>query len=428
MSVLEATTVSARSGVADLELTAAIPSLVDVPSLGVRCLVRIAGRPVGIVDLHESTDRIDAEVLAAAVWAELRPAIARALTHLGAGVPDHLASKGLPVPATPMAPPVDDSITVAIATRDRPETLMRCIASVLSARPAPAAIVIVDNAASDHRTRDHVAETYGGDSRVTYVAEPRPGLGRAHNAALPHINTPYVALTDDDVVVDSGWIGALGEAFASGDDVACVSGLILPAELLSPEQWWIECSTGFGKGFQRRVRSLRTRSREGLLFPYDAGSFGSGANMAFSMAFLETIGGFDDALGTGTRSMGGDDLAALHRAVATGHDLVYEPAAIVFHRHHDNLAALRRQAYGYGAGLTAYLASLVVARPSEALAIARRAVPGIGRIFQPSSTLNARRHPDYPSSLVWRERAGMAAGPLGYVRQRWSDRAQRAVA
>ena len=71
------------------------------------------------------------------------------------------------------------------------------------------------------------------------------------------------------------------------------------------------------------------------------------------MAFLETIGGFDDALGTGTRSMGGDDLAALHRAVATGHDLVYEPAAIVFHRHHDNLAALRRQAYGYGAGLTA---------------------------------------------------------------------------
>jgi GT2 family glycosyltransferase len=428
MNVCATSTVSARTGVADIELTAGIPSLVDVPALGVRCLVRITGRPVGILDLHEPTDRIDPEVLTGAVWAELRPAIVGALLHLGAEAPDHLTSDGLAVPVTPRAPAVDDSITVAIATRDRPETLMRCIRSILSARPAPAAIVIVDNAPSDHRTRDGVAETYGGDPRITYVVEPRPGLGRAHNAALAHIMTPYVALTDDDVVVDSGWIGAIGEAFASGDDVACVSGLILPAELRSPEQWWIECSTGFGKGFRRQVRSLRTRSGEGPLFPYDAGSFGSGANMAFSMAFLEMIGGFDDALGTGTRSMGGDDLAALHRAVASGHDLVYEPAAIVFHRHHDNLPALRRQAYGYGAGLTAYLASLVVARPSEALAIARRAVPGIGRIFHPSSTLNARRHPDYPPSLVWRERAGMAAGPLGYVRQRMRDRADQVVA
>jgi hypothetical protein len=69
----------------------------------------------------------------------------------------------------------------------------------------------------------------------------------------------------------------------------------------------------------------------------------------------------------------------------------------------------------------------VAARPSEGLAITRRAVPGLGRIFQPSSALNVRRHPDYPSSLVWRERAGMAAGPLGYVRQRMRDRAHRAL-
>lgn len=426
MRMLEARTVSARTGVANVELAAAIPSLVDVPSLGVRCLVRIDGRPVGVVDLHGSSVRVEAEAVSDAVWSELRPAITRALERLGAAVPERPTTDGLPIPATPDAPAVHESITVAIATRDRPETLMRCIESVLAARPAPAAIVIVDNAPPDHRTRDRVALAYGAHARITYVCEPRPGLGRAHNAALPHITTPYVALTDDDVLVDAAWIGAIGNAFASGQDVACVSGLIFPAELRTPEQWWIECSTGFAKGFDRQVRSLRTKSCEGPLFPYDAGSFGSGANMAFTMAFLETIGGFDDALGTGTKSMGGDDLAAFHQAVASGHALVYEPAAIVFHRHHDNQIALRRQAFGYGAGLTAYLASLVAARPSEALAIARRAVPGIGRIFRSSSTLNARRHPDYPSSLVWRERAGMATGPLGYLHQRLLDRAHRA--
>jgi hypothetical protein len=111
--------------------------------------------------------------------------------------------------------------------------------------------------------------------------------------------------------------------------------------------------------------------------------------------------------------------------VARGHDLVYEPAAIVFHRHHDGLPALERQARGYGAGLTAYLASVVAERPSAALDIARRALAGLGHVFRPSSELNVRRDPGYPRSLVWRERAGMASGPVRYAHQRWLDRGSR---
>lgn len=421
MTLVARPTLDAGSGVADLELGAPLPALCSVPALGVRCLVRVGARPVAMVDLAGPADRIEAEALADALWAHAADAIDAACRESGVDPPAHPAPGGLDLPAAADPDEVAADVTVAIATRDRPDTLERCLESLLAARPAPGAIVVVDNAPSDDRTERLLAERHGDDPRIRYALEPRPGLGRAHNAALPLITTPYVAFTDDDVVVDRHWVGALRRAFDATGDVACVTGLIAPAELRTVEQWWIEHSTGFGKGFARRVRTLRDRRGEGPLFPYDAGTLGSGANMAFAMDALGEIGGFDPALGTGTVALGGDDLAALHQVVAAGHDLVYEPAAIVFHRHHDDLAALERQARGYGAGLTAYLTSVVAHRPGAAWDIARRAVPGLARVVHPSSPLNDRRSPDFPRALVRRERLGMVSGPWRYARQRWRD-------
>ncbi len=408
MTAIDGPVCSAALGVADLDAAGPLPALDAIPKLGVRCLIRASGRPIGVVDLPGTDRFLGADAVTAAVRQALGPEIDRAIAP----------GTAAPHPAVPAG----DAITVAIATRDRPSTLIRCVDSVLGGSSAPAAIVIVDNAPSSDETVQAVAQAYGDDPRIRYVVEPRPGLGRAHNAALPLVTTPFVAFTDDDVLVDTHWLAAIAEAFEVTPDVACVTGLIAPAELLTREQWWIERSTGFGKGFDRRVRSLRSSAAEGPLFPYDAGTLGSGANMAFSMAFLEEMGGFDPSLGTGTRSLGGDDLAALHQVVARGHDLVYEPAAVVFHRHHDQYAALERQARGYGAGLTAYLASTIVARPAAAVDIVRRSLPGIRQVLQPGSALNERRDEDYPASLVWRERAGMAAGPARYAHQRWIDR------
>ncbi|MCU1368970.1 MAG: pgaC 1 [Ilumatobacteraceae bacterium] len=408
MTAVDGLTTSASRGVVDLEATRALPALDEIPPLGVRCLVRAWGRPIGVVDLPGTSTSLDAAAVTAAVQRELGPVIDRARAAAPA---DGASGSGA----------TGDGITVAIATRDRPATLARCIDSVLAGTCVPAAIVIVDNAPSSDETQRLVADAFGHDPRIRYFVEPRPGLGRAHNAALPSITTPYVAFTDDDVLVDARWVEVLGEAFLAAPDVACVTGLIAPAELLTQEQWWIERSTGFSKGFERRIRSLRTAASEGPLFPYDAGTFGSGANMAFSMAFLREIGGFDPALGTGTGSLGGDDLAALHQVVARGHDLVYEPGAVVFHKHHHQLAALERQARGYGAGLTAYLASVVAHRPGAAVDIARRSLSGVGHVLRPGSELNQRRDDDYPGSLVWRERWGMVSGPVRYARQRRRD-------
>ena len=58
--------------------------------------------------------------------------------------------------------------------------------------------------------------------------------------------------------------------------------------------------------------------------------------MAFRTAVLRDLGGFDEALGTGTPAQGGEDLLMFVRLLSGGGRLAYEPAAF-----HPALAPLR---------------------------------------------------------------------------------------
>ena len=93
--------------------------------------------------------------------------------------------------------------------------------------------------------------------------------------------------------------------------------------------------------------------------------------------------------------MGGDDLAAFYDVITAGHRLVYEPAAIVLHRHYRDYAGLRRQTYGYGAGLGAHLTRCLLRDPRAGVGPAPRigagrAPAGPGRIL---SAAAGRRRP-----------------------------------
>jgi GT2 family glycosyltransferase len=253
------------------------------------------------------------------------------------------------------------------------------------------------------------------------VREDRPGLARAHNHGLEHVTTDLVAFTDDDVVADPGWVGHLVAAFARDPAVGCVTGLILPLELETPAQEWMEQYSGFSKGLEAKVFDATSRDH-GPLFPYAAGSFGSGANMAFRTDVLRAIHGFDPALGAGTTAKGGDDLAAFFDVIAAGYAVAYEPAAVVHHRHHRTFAALRDQTFGYGAGLTAYLTKTVLDRPARAVDMVLRAPRALHHALSPRSAKNERLPADTPPTLVRRERLGMLAGPGLYLRSRWEAR------
>ena len=315
-------------------------------------------------------------------------------------------------------------ITVVVATRDRCEELEACLHSLLHQTHRPERIVVVDDAPGGAETPAVVAHCDAGRSLVHYVAGPGRGLAAAHNRGLLEVETALVAFTDDDVVADRHWLARVVAAFGSADAVGCVTGRIRPLQLETPAQRWLEDYAGYDKGASRRVYDLGEYRPADPLFPFTAGTLGSGANMAFSMEALGQMRGFDPALGVGTIARGGDDLAAFVDVLQRGYRLVYEPDAIVHHRHARDMAALERQVHGYGVGLTAYLTSCVLRRPRTLATLLRLAPLGARHALSRDSAKNARLAPDYPRRLARIERRGMLAGPVAYVRSRRAQRSR----
>lgn len=341
--------------------------------------------------------------------------------------------------AVPTAVPTAVTVpftSVVIATRERADRLAHALDSMLAQDHPDFEIVVVDNAPVTDATRLLVERKYA--ERVRYVTEPVPGLAVAHNTGLAAARGDVVAFTDDDVVADPRWLTELTAPFAADPGLGCATGLILPARLRTPAQVLLESHGGFAKGFTPRTYDPAGPPADEPLFPFTAGRFGSGANMAFRTGVLRAVGGFDPATGAGTLARGGDDLYGFVRVLAQGHRLRYTPRALVWHHHRETWQDLETQAYGYGAGLTAYLTAILVNRPALLPAFLARLPRGLAHARTLTAVRDAegpdgaagvpgghddRGHP-WPRRLSRLQRKGMAYGPVGYLRAR---RAMRTV-
>jgi GT2 family glycosyltransferase len=198
-----------------------------------------------------------------------------------------------------------------------------------------------------------------------------------------------------------------------------VTGLVLPLALSTPAEVWFEQYGGFSQGFERRLYDLgEHRPKDNPLYPYTAGVFGTGNNMAFRRPVLDDIGGFDPALGNGTPALGGVDSEILLRTVLSGHTILYDPRALVWHEHRRDYDALRRQLFAYGAGLSAYLLKTMIAHPRLIPGFAARLPRGIAYALSPKSKKNRGKATDFPRELTRLELTGLLYGPIAYWRSR----------
>jgi GT2 family glycosyltransferase len=416
----------------DLELSQPVPELrndepvtpdEDAQGDGVvaLALVRLHGRPVGVAVLGLPPGGLDASGVAHEVWRQTGPGIIAHFHGDGLPPPGALDPGGYPTAAEPAClrrraeilldcPPA----TVVVATRERPDRLRTCLESLSRLNYPRYDVVVVDNDPETDATANLIRSAFA-DRGVRYVREDRRGLAAAHNCGIQAATGDLMAFTDDDVVVDPDWLAALAEGFQLTDRVAAVTGLIHPAELRTRAQVLLEQHGSFGKGFLPRVFDLHEHRPADPLYPFTAGQFGSGANMAFDAEVLRSLGGFDPAMGVGTVARGGDDLVALFSVVASGHRLVYQPAAVVQHHHHDDMAALGRQAFGYGVGLGAYLANVMVHHPRMALKIAAHIPASLRSTMSLRSDRNLQRYETWPRELAHLERRGILLGPAAYA-------------
>ncbi len=389
-----------------------------------RVLVLLHDIPIGVVWLDLDQGEVAAAAVAEAICEGLGE---RVLAHLDADGIDGGGIDGLPAVLTAgvgvgarcaMATPDEvPRASVVLATRGRPASLPLTIDSLLQSDHPDFEIVVVDNSPSDPRTAQLIAERYADEPHLRLVAEPRPGLSYARNRGLRTVDGDVVAFTDDDVVVRPAWLRRLSTEFTD-PEVTCVTGLVEPVELESLWQWWFECAAGFGRGFDRRVYQLTAHPDDSPLFPYQMGIYGTGASMALRRSSLPAGWAFDEALGAGSPAAGGEDLDLFLDVLTLGGTLVYQPAALVHHRHRSDGTGLHAQMRGYGRGLTALIAKRILRRPNERALLLRRAAAGVRHALSAEFRTGAKDEvpaAPYPRALRIQETFGMLQGPAMYL-------------
>ncbi len=330
----------------------------------------------------------------------------------------------------------------------RKQQLERCISALLRSDYSNFEILVVDNRPTPPtKPPDWVMSS----EKIRVLHQPIPGISAARNLGLAKARGSIVAFTDDDVVVDAQWLRALVNNFTTRDDIACVTGLVLPLELDTVAQYWFEeYFGGFNRGTETKLYIPIHPVRQRLLAPsgvhrvlcisltkshitelslYEAiVRCGAGANMAFRTGALQDAGGFDLALGTGTITKGGEDLAIFATILSNGGRIIYDPTAIVYHSHRQSYDELVNQVNGSGLGLTAMLTSLVHKDVRHLFIMAERLPSALRSIIKrqffnnqegyPRNTTATKMPPTYPKGLRLHELFGMAKGPLAYTLSR----------
>jgi GT2 family glycosyltransferase len=378
---------------------------------GALLLVRMGRVPVGYAFLPP--DELDVNEVARQVWSQTSAGINAQRARSGLAPVDNLPVAGIPVAADAAAETDKPMVSIVLCTRDRPESAMTALRNLAALRYGSFEVIVVDNAPRTDATRDAVRAEFGADPRIRYVREPRPGLSCARNRGVAESAADIVAFTDDDVKVDPWWIDGIARGFLAAPGVACVTGLIATAQLENDSQLYFHLREGWGTECEPRVFDLAENRDDSPLYPYSAGVFGAGANFAISRTVLKELGGFDEALGAGTLSGGGEDLDMFMRVILSGHRLAYEPSAIVWHFHRTNLAGLKRQMRSYGSGLTAALFAIMIKYRRARVEIPLKAVSGVLRVLGLNNRVKG--NPALPSGLMRRELAGMLAGPWLYL-------------
>ncbi len=399
-------------------------------------LARLHSYPLGLLEMDFASGDIAPERLALQLWAAFGEQINKHLGEDGFSQVQNLPGSGLSIDAQPRCEAGRQSMLAAapvasiiIATRDRAHSLATALNSILSLEYPQFEVILIDNAPKTSETFDYYADNEPRFARknisLRYIREDVPGLAVAHNRGLEAISNPIVAFTDDDVIVDKYWLAELVRGFDAAPDVGCVTGLVIPMELNTPAQVLFEEFGGFTKGFMPRVFDLAQYRPDDPLFPYSAGKFGTGANMAFRTEFILKAGGFDPALGIGTPTLGADDMGAFFQAIRQGYQLVYQPSALIRHQHRRTYPELQRQMRGYGVGLTAFLMKCLVDEPKAIVDVVTKIPAGMRYAFAANSTRNRGKSTNYPPELERIERKGMLYGPLAYLYSRWQYRRQR---
>jgi N-acetylglucosaminyl-diphospho-decaprenol L-rhamnosyltransferase len=119
-------------------------------------------------------------------------------------------------------------VSVVVLSYNRPRLLAKALASIRVQSRAPAEVLVVDNRSAASGAIEQVVREFPG--YVLIRNADNLGFSGGMNTGLARTTAPYVHLTEDDVVLDSGCLDALATYAEDHPGCGLLSGIMLDAD------------------------------------------------------------------------------------------------------------------------------------------------------------------------------------------------------
>ncbi len=215
-------------------------------------------------------------------------------------------------------------VTILIATRSRSERLRRTLESLFTEpnlRLDSWEVVVVFDDVAEDGSRE-VCQIFRSKypERLRYFAQRKEGKSNALNLGIAAARGEVLALTDDDVICDPGYIAGVQTVFERYSVDGAQGRIFLDFEGGEPE-WMSKELRGFMSScdFGDQIQS-----------PFKRNLYGT--NMAVRTEAARAVGGFAPELGAGAPVGFAEDTEFSMRLHWRGYRIIYAPYIVVYHQ------------------------------------------------------------------------------------------------
>lgn len=239
----------------------------------------------------------------------------------------------MPINSSP--PPVNSSplVSIIIPTYNRPETLRRCLLSLVSldADRSQFEVIVVDDGSEN--SCESIVKKESSDLHWIFIRQENQGPAAARNLGASYAKGRYLAFLDDDCSLSTDWFAMLPKFL---DEHSMIGGQTI--NMLTKNIF----STASQELIEYLYSYFSQNSHEA--------QFITSNNMIVPTSLFMSIGGFSVEF----TKAAAEDRDFCDRWLLAGQSIRYASEIVVEHRHDLTFRQFLRQHFGYGFGARIY--------------------------------------------------------------------------
>ena len=225
-------------------------------------------------------------------------------------------------------------VSVITLTFNRPDTLLRCLASLQRQTLGSDRFEVVLVDVSDEPVTAIVSE-FDDQLNIKHVKAENRGVAGNRNIGAGEASAPLLAFIDDDCIAYPDWLEKLLEAYG-----------VHPGALIGGGVANMHPSNAVSCAGQVITDAVDRRFNP----PGEPATFFPGLNFLAPRERFLDIGGNDETFGR----LAAEDREFADRWLASGFEMFKQPEAIVIHEHRKDFMGFARQYFNYGKGAWRY--------------------------------------------------------------------------